>query len=424
VVIDASPESWDIIIDQFKIKTENRIIVGRTYDNLDTVPDELVAKINNSLVNVVSVSSEYNKQTLIEFGINKPIIVDQCPEVDLWTFGVDSKNEGVSAEAYLNRSIFNQGQDVKILNLPYDKENFFFNPCIFSRNENHYLMARHAKITNDKPLEFNNTLKLYQLDSNFEIKQQIPLTIRDELQNEQYEDPRVIFFKNKYYIGCANYVKDRGGYIQQKVLVFDEHFNHIDNLHINYDGNGSFITSNTNHQKNWTFFVYNGNLMIVYRMNPHVIIEVDLKTNKVITEYRNFQDIIINRGGSIERTYINPVWDWIQHDLGLVGQLLSDQKENVSIDLKWVQQNKRLNINLVLPNKFRFEINVGYFSEKIAVWEVNRDTRIDFINSVELNDNPVNSMFEHVASENFQSNINEQVWLTKKIITLLDSKSL
>jgi hypothetical protein len=33
-------------------------------------------------------------------------------------------------------------------------------------------------------------------------------------------------------------------------------------------------------------------------------------------------------------------------------------------------------------------------------------------------------MFEHVASENFQSNINEQVWLTKKIITLLDSKSL
>jgi hypothetical protein len=88
VVIDANPESWDIIIDQFKVKTENRIIVGRTYDNLDTVPDELVAKINNSLVNVVSVSSEYNKQTLIEFGINKPIIVDQCPEVDLWTFGV------------------------------------------------------------------------------------------------------------------------------------------------------------------------------------------------------------------------------------------------------------------------------------------------------------------------------------------------
>ena len=31
--------------------------------------------------------------------------------------------------------------------------------------------------------------------------------------------------------------------------------------------------------------------MVVYRMNPHVLIEVDLKTNKVITEYKNFQDI-------------------------------------------------------------------------------------------------------------------------------------
>ena len=291
VIIDADPQNWDHIIDQFKVKTENRIIIGRTYDNLDTVPDELVAKINNSLVNVVSVSSEYNKQTLIEFGINKPIIVDQCPEVDLWTFGVDSKTEGVSAEAYLNKSIFNQGQDVKILNLPYDKENFFFNPCIFSRNENHYLMARYAKITNNRPLEFNNTLKLYQLDSNFEIKQQIALTIRDELQNEQYEDPRVIFFKNKYYVGCANYLKDRGGHIHQKVLVFDEYFNHIDNLHINYDGNGSFITSNTNHQKNWTWFIYDDKLMLEYRMNPHVVLEIDHIKGQVVAEYKHFQDI-------------------------------------------------------------------------------------------------------------------------------------
>ncbi len=291
VVIDANPESWDIIIDQFKIKTENRIVVGRTYDNLDTVPDELVAKINNSLVNVVSVSSEYNKQTLIEFGINKPIVVDQCPEVDLWTFGVDLKNEGVSAEAYLNRSIFNQGQDVKILNLPYNQENFFFNPCIFAKNEVIYLMARHSKLINNKSYEFNNSLSLYQLDSNFEIKQQIALTIRDEVQNEQYEDPRAIFFKNKYYVGCANYIANKGGCIHQKVLVFDEYFNHINNLHINYDGNGSFTTSNTNHQKNWTLFIYEDKLMVEYKMNPHIILEIDHTRGEVVAEYKHFQDI-------------------------------------------------------------------------------------------------------------------------------------
>jgi len=162
----------------------------------------------------------------------------------------------------------------------------------------------------------------------------------------------------------------------------------------------------------------------IYLSEPWKHSKVWSKKLNSITENRNFQHIIINRGGPIERTYINPVWDWIQHDLGLVGQLLSEQKENVSIDLKWVQQNKTLNINLVLPNEFRIELNVGYFSEKIAVWEINGETKIDFINSEELNDNPINTMFEHVASENFQSNVNEQTWLTEKIIALLDSKSL
>jgi hypothetical protein len=162
----------------------------------------------------------------------------------------------------------------------------------------------------------------------------------------------------------------------------------------------------------------------LYLSEPWKHSKVWSKKLNSISKNRNFQQIIINRGGPIERTYISPVWDWIQHDLGLVGQLLSEQKDNVSINLKWVQQNKTLNINLVLPNEFRIELNVGYFSEKIAVWEINGETKIDFINSGELNDNPINSMFEHVASENFQSNINEQVWLTKKIIALLDSKSL
>ena len=170
--------------------------------------------------------------------------------------------------------------------------------------------------------------------------------------------------------------------------------------------------------------IFNETSNRLYLSEPWKHSKVWSKKLNSISENRNFQQIIINRGGPIERTYISPVWDWIQHDLGLVGQLLSEQKDNVLIDLKWVKQNKTLNINLVLPNEFRIELNVGYFVEKIAVWEINGETKIDFINSGELNDNPINSMFKHVVSENFQSNINEQVWLTKKIIALLDSKSL
>jgi len=143
-----------------------------------------------------------------------------------------------------------------------------------------------------------------------------------------------------------------------------------------------------------------------------------------ISKNKNFQDIVINRGGPIERTYINPVWDWIQHDLGLVGQLLLEQNDNILIDLEWVQRNKTLNIKLVLPDRFRFEINIGYFPEKIANWKINGETKIDFINSGAFNDNPIYTMYEHVANENFQSDLDEQVWLTNKIIALYDFKSL
>ena len=62
-------------------------------------------------------------------------------------------------------------------------------------------------------------------------------------------------------------------------------------MHINYDGNGSFITSNTVHQKNWTWFIYEDKLMLEYRMNPHVVLEIDPVKGKVIAEHKHFQDI-------------------------------------------------------------------------------------------------------------------------------------
>ena len=291
VVVDGDPEVWSSIIEEFKVKTEGKTVVGRCYCNLDIVPSSLVENINSSPVTVVSVESEYNKQTFEDYGVTKPIIVEKCPDLDLWTFGVDLKNESAAAEAYLNKSIFDQGQDVKILNFPYSEEDFFFNPCIFAKDDKLLMLARYANLTNDRPYEFTNTIRLFELDENLDPVIELPFNIKDELDKEQYEDPRLLYYQDKYYLSCANYILNRGGFIHQKVLVFDRNFNHIDNLHIQYDGNGSFTNSNTTHQKNWAWFVYGDKLMLEYRMNPHVVLEVDPVKGEIVAEYKHFQDI-------------------------------------------------------------------------------------------------------------------------------------
>lgn len=170
--------------------------------------------------------------------------------------------------------------------------------------------------------------------------------------------------------------------------------------------------------------IFNKTSNRLYLSEPWKHSKIWAKEKNSISKDKNFQSIIINRGGPIERTYINPAWDWIQHDLGLVGELFSEHKENISINLSWLKHNETLNISLALPDKFKIDITVGYFPEKIANWKINGETKINFIDSGLLNDNPIYTMYEYVASENFQSSINEQVWLTNKIISLLNSKSL
>jgi len=201
--------------------------------------------------------------------------------------GMESEKYCVSNFTLNNNSIPIQIQNsnVKLLNLPYDANNFYFNPAIFKFNNNKYLMTRYCHIDEDKIP--HNTLKLFNLNEGIK---EIPLKIKDEVQDEQYEDPRVLIHQNKIYVGCANYQLHVSEKIHQKILVFDSAFNHIENIHPVYDGNSSNCLSNTRSQKNWTYFVHDDKILCVYQMHPHTVIEFD-NTGRILTEYKTFVDI-------------------------------------------------------------------------------------------------------------------------------------
>ena len=134
----------------------------------------------------------------------------------------------------------------------------------------------------------------------------IPLDIKDEIDYEQYEDPRVLVYNNKIYISCATYTHDKLHLIHQKMLVFDENFNHIDNIHFEYGFNGKYIDKNTGKEKNWTFFIQDNRLMCIYKMWPHTVVEFSW-TGKVISEYITYNDIQSKWNYGLCRGGSNPV---------------------------------------------------------------------------------------------------------------------
>ena len=189
----------------------------------------------------------------------------------------------------INKTVFEQNNTVKIVNLPYTKTDYYFNSCIFNGiNQELLLMTRCSNLKSDH--SFSNTLKLFELNDDYSVKKHIDLKFKHEIVHEQYEDPRVLVHNKKYYVSCANYCKTDYLHIHQKLLVFDENFNQINSIHPVYNGNEKFAKLNTTSQKNWTWFIYNNRLMNIYKMYPHTVLEFDFDGN-IVAEYKSFFNI-------------------------------------------------------------------------------------------------------------------------------------
>ena len=128
----------------------------------------------------------------------------------------------------------------------------------------------------------------------------------------------------------------------------------------------------------------------------------------------------IYRGGPIKREYVDPPWDWMQHDLGLLGELLFIQKESLEIDCELSTNRDNLIIYIQALESYEIEINLGLFPQRKELWILNDQVFIDFVNRDTFGDHPVNSMFEYICSEDFSSDFESQVWLTNEIINKLE----
>lgn len=90
IVLHIAPDMWSGITKKYADLFGDRKVIGRTVWDFDPLPESWVIAINQSIVNVVSVPSEWNKDVFIKSGVKKEIIVEPhtVPDIEYQKIGV------------------------------------------------------------------------------------------------------------------------------------------------------------------------------------------------------------------------------------------------------------------------------------------------------------------------------------------------
>ena len=77
IIVHSTPDIWTVVIKNTpNINLEGKLIIGRTVWEFEKLLSTWVDAINTSIVDIVSVPTEWNKQCFIKNGVIKPIIVE------------------------------------------------------------------------------------------------------------------------------------------------------------------------------------------------------------------------------------------------------------------------------------------------------------------------------------------------------------
>lgn len=153
---------------------------------------------------------------------------------------------------------------------------------------------------------FTHDNKLTKIDiPNIESIQKYKNIVTKNILIKGYEDPRAIVVQDKLILVCS--VRANSDKYYQVCLIkinLDKLISNNSNI-LKCDQDNIILLhpylNEKRHQKNWSPFLYNNNLHLVYSINPHIIFSCDTDTGKVekVIE-QSYKNMPINkiRGGS------------------------------------------------------------------------------------------------------------------------------
>lgn len=245
IIVHSTPDIWTIVIKNTpNINLEGKLVIGRTVWEFEKLLSTWVDAINTSIVDIVSVPTEWNKQCFIKNGVIKPIIVEPHVYVDY-----PHKNAGLTT---LSKKSIVISKDENLAGLNFNEYYKFY--CIGQMIERKGIIETidafcNAFTSTDKVVLFVKTFKL-----NYSKEEQQKCFLEIVKITDKYDHAPIIYIKDNlnydeikslHHIGdCYFHLTKTEGFClgafdafnNDKKVIVTGYGGHIEYLGKDYDG--------------------------------------------------------------------------------------------------------------------------------------------------------------------------------------------
>ena len=173
--------------------------------------------------------------------------------------------------------------------LPEETGTYYFNPAIVQEPDGKIMLfARRCRNKREKDEDVyieKNDIVIFELSQDLRATKKSLTQLISHYPLEQFEDPRVLKFGDKYGLACCTFVPFKS-YAHQGMFLLDKQFLNVGRFDMIYGNNYAQAMINDGHEKNWLYFVHDNAPHMVYSANPHVVVETSEKKMKISTSRR------------------------------------------------------------------------------------------------------------------------------------------
>jgi predicted GH43/DUF377 family glycosyl hydrolase len=189
--------------------------------------------------------------------------------------------------------------------LPDEAGTYYFNPAIMREPDGKiFLFARRCRNKREKDEDVyveKNDIVVFELNNELRAVKKAILNLTSHYPNEQFEDPRVVKFGDKYGLSCCTFIPSKS-YAHQAMFLLDKQFLNVGRFDPIYGNNLAQAMVNDGHEKNWLYFVHDNAPHLVYSANPHVVVRLngrlESETKYITDEFNPLWKFGEVRGGS------------------------------------------------------------------------------------------------------------------------------